>query len=143
MGWGTTMALQELLEQGFGKDQDLNCAEKILYGANIAYQLGLDAEDLKIAAGFGGGMAIESVCGALTGAIMVLGRLFVRERAHESDRIKELTKELFATYTEAMGSICCAPLKDAHRTEELKCQTVIIEAARVLDEIVNREDGQE
>lgn len=140
MGWGTVMSLQELLEQGFGEEQDLNCAEKILYGANTAYQLGFDDEDLKVAAGFGGGMAIESVCGALTAAIMVLGRLYVKGVAHESTRIKDLTKELFDNYTEAMGSIYCAPLKEAHRTEKLKCHTVIVEAARVLDEFVARED---
>jgi hypothetical protein len=40
-------------------------------------------------------MGIEDKCGALTASIMVLGRLFVKERAHESTKIKELTKELF------------------------------------------------
>ncbi|NMB10704.1 MAG: C_GCAxxG_C_C family protein [Firmicutes bacterium] len=131
--------LTELIQAGYGIDQDLNCAETILYGANIAYQLGLDRDDLKVAAGFGGGMAIESVCGALTGAIMVLGRLFVEERAHENSRIKDLTQELFDLYIEEMGSIYCAPLKEAHRTETLKCRMVIIKAAEILDSIVERE----
>ena len=135
--------LVELLESGYGKDKDLNCAEMILHGANIAYQLNFDDEDLKVAAAFGGGMAIESVCGALTAAIMVLGRLFVKERAHESNHIKDLTKELFDAYAKEMGSIYCAPLKEAHRTEELKCQMVIIKAAEILDDIVARESREE
>jgi C_GCAxxG_C_C family probable redox protein len=131
--------LAELIRTGYGIDEDLNCAETILYGANIVYQLGLDGGDLKVAAGFGGGMAIESVCGALTGAIMVLGRLFVEERAHESSRIKDLTQELFDSYTEEMGSIYCAPLKEAHRTETLKCRIVILKAAEILDGIIEGE----
>jgi len=123
----------------YGEKEDLNCAEKILQGANIAYNLGLDKEALKLAAGFGGGMAIEDKCGALTASIMVLGRLFVKNNAHESTRIKELTKELFEEYRKEMDSIDCAPLKERYRTEELKCKNVIIKAAEVLDRIVKRE----
>ena len=131
--------LTDLLRDGFGEKEDLNCAEKLLQAANIAYNLGLDKEALKLAAGFGGGMAIEDKCGALTASIMVLGRLFIKERAHESTRIKELTLELFEEYRKEMGSIDCAPLKDKHRTEELKCRNVIIKASEVLDRIVKRE----
>ena len=131
--------LTELIKQGFGEKEDLNCAEKILQGANTVYGLGLDKEALKLAAGFGGGMAIEDKCGALTASIMVLGRLLVKDRAHESTRIKELTKELFDEYRKEMGSIDCAPLKKKHRTKELKCRNVIIKAAEVLDRIVARE----
>lgn len=131
--------LADLIKQGFGEKEDLNCAEKILYGANTAYSLGLDNEALKLASGFGGGMAIEDKCGALTASIMVLGKLFVAGRAHESSRIKDLTKELFQEYEKEMGSIDCAPLKEKYRTEELKCKNVILKAAEVLDRIVRRE----
>lgn len=131
--------LANLIKQGFGEKDDLNCAEKILQAANLAYGLSLDRESLKLAAGFGGGMAIEDKCGALTASIMVLGKLFVRDRAHESTRIKELTQELFQKYSEEMGSIDCAPLKEKHRMEELKCRNVILKAAEILDRIVERE----
>jgi len=131
--------LRDLIEQGFGEKEDLNCAEKILQAANIAYNLGLDKEALKLVSGFGGGMAIEDKCGALTASIMVLGKLFVKERAHESTKIKELTKELFEEYKKEMGSIDCAPLKEKYRTEELKCRNIIIKAAEILDRIVERE----
>lgn len=135
--------LVELLQAGpgYGVDEGLNCAETILYGANIAYKLGFDPDDLKVAAGFGSGMAIESVCGALTAAIMVLGRILVDERAKGS-RIDELTKELFDAYTEKMGSIYCAPLKEEHRTDAVKCRLVVMKAAEILDEIIERETQQ-
>ena len=95
--------LAKLIKDGFGEEMDLNCAETILYGANEAYNLGLERETMKLAAGFGGGMAIEDLCGALTGSIMVLGKLFVKERAHESNKVKELTTELLDSYRKAMG----------------------------------------
>lgn len=131
--------LAERIKNGFGEKEDLNCAEKILSAANTEYNLGLDNESLKLASGFGGGMAIQDKCGALTAAIMVLGKLFVKKRAHETEKIKELTQELFDEYTKEMGYIDCKPLKEMHRTEELKCRDVIAKAAEILDRIVMRE----
>lgn len=133
------MSLKALIQEGFGNEQDFNCAEKILNGANQVYGLNLPAEALKLAAGFGGGMGIENTCGALTGGVMVLSHMFVKERGHESTRIKELTQELFSTFEAKMGSIVCAPLKKDYRTEELGCTNVIIAAAEVLDTIIERE----
>ncbi|HEX2946707.1 MAG TPA: C-GCAxxG-C-C family (seleno)protein [Clostridia bacterium] len=131
--------LKEMIEQGFGEKEDLNCAEKILQGANIAYKLGLNRESMKLAAGFGGGMGIGDKCGALTASVMVLGCLFVEDRAHESTKIRELTKELFEAYSKEMGAIDCIPLKEKHASGELKCRKVIAKAAEVLDNIVMRE----
>jgi len=103
------------------------------------YQLDLNPQSLRIASGFGGGMAIESVCGALTASIMVLGILFVKDRAHESSKIKTLTQELFNTYQKEMGVIDCTSLKSRYRTDDLKCRHVIAKAAGVLDTIIKRE----
>jgi C_GCAxxG_C_C family probable redox protein len=102
----------------------------------------LTPEALRIASGFGGGMAIGSVCGALTAAIMVLGILFVKDRAHESDKIKILTQELFDTYREQMGDIDCNPLKNRYRREDIKCRDVIAKAAAALDTIIKKEQEE-
>jgi len=131
--------LADLISQGYGNAEDLNCAEKILWGANKSYDLGLELPALKLASGFGGGMAIGSTCGAVAASIMVLGHLFVREKAHEGTRIKALTQEFLQRYEEKMGYIMCNPLKANYRTEELKCYKVIHQAAEILDSIVLRE----
>lgn len=131
--------LSKLIQQGYGEREDFNCAEKILYGANQVYKLGLSEQSLKMAAGFGGGMAIGSVCGTLTASIMVLSILFVKDKAHESSKIKDLTQELFTSYQSEMQEINCDPLKAKYRTEELKCRMVITKAAEILDKIIERE----
>jgi len=110
--------LLELIQGGYGIKEDLNCAETILYGANQVYHLNLKPDSLKLAAAFGGGMAIESVCGVLTASLMVLGKLFVPKVAHQHPEIKELSKELFDVFEKEMGDILCKPLKDNYRTEE-------------------------
>ena len=131
--------LEKLLSEDFGTTEDYNCAEKIVYGANKVYNLGLDKNALKLSAGFGGGMGIESVCGALTGSIIVLSSLYVKDIAHESDKIKQLTQQILASYQKEMGSINCDALKDRYRTPELKCQKVILAAAKILDNIIAQE----
>jgi C_GCAxxG_C_C family probable redox protein len=133
------MRLYDYFKDGFLYKEDWNCAEHMLVGANQAYGLGLDGKALKIAGGFGGGMAVGDVCGALTGAIMVLGVLFVNERAHESDKLKKLTTELLDRYKQIMEEIDCLPLKDKYRNDEIKCRDIILEAAKILDDIVARE----
>ena len=133
--------LKELIQDRYGIKDDLNCAEAILYGANQVYHLNLNPDSLKLAAAFGGGMAmaIESICGVLTASLMVLGKLFVPDVAHKHPEIKELSKELFNTFEKEMGDILCKPLKDNYRTEEKKCRDVILKAAEILVKIVARE----
>lgn len=127
--------LEKLILKGFGNEQKLNCAEKILYGANEIYNLGLGKEDMKLAAGFGGGMGIESTCGAVAASIMVLSKLFVEDVAHESE-IKDIVREFINRYKDEMKSIECAPLKKEFRTDSKGCEDVIVKAAQILDEIV-------
>lgn len=131
--------LYEYLKDVFLYTEDWNCAEHMLVAANKVYGLGLDKQAIKLSAGFGGGLATGDICGALTGAVMVLGALFVEERAHESERIKVLTKELISRYQESMGHIDCEPLKQAYRNDDIKCREVILPAAAILDDIVKRE----
>jgi C_GCAxxG_C_C family probable redox protein len=131
--------LLDFLQTGFGKAEDLNCAEKILWGANLVYGLGITDDDLRLASGFGGGMGIGALCGAAAGAVMVLSRMFVKERAHEGTRIKELTGEFLKRFSERMGSLDCEPIKEKHRSPETGCDFVIFTSAEILDDIVKRE----
>jgi C_GCAxxG_C_C family probable redox protein len=135
--------LSVLVDSGYGEERDLNCAETILWGANLAYDLGLGRNALRLASGFGGGMGIEATCGALTGAVMVLGRLYTRDRSHESPQVKELCERFLRSYRGRMGSIDCAPLKEKYRTEQLKCRAVVREAALLLEELIAEQDGKE
>ena len=131
--------LKELISKGYGIKEDFNCAETILQGANKVYHLNLNQDALKLASAFGEGMGIESVCGALTASLMVLGKLFVPGVAHRYPKIKELNKEFLETFQNEMGDILCKPLKNNYRTEENKCKVVILKAAEILDKIVTRE----
>ena len=84
-------------------------------------------------------MGIESSCGALTGAVMVLSHLFVKERAHESDYIGNLTQEFLLSFEEKMTSIECNILKDKYGDPVKGCRSIIYTASQILEEIVEKE----
>ena len=82
-------------------------------------------------------MAIEETCGALAGAVAVMGILLVEDRAHESERLKESVTAFFRQYEKQMGTINCKFLKDQYREEDpVKCRVIVMEAARILEEIL-------
>ena len=132
------MTLYEYLHNGFGKEEDLNCAEKMLYGANTVYNLGIDKSDSKLAAGFGGGMGLGLTCGILTGAIMAFSKAFIIERGHESTFLKELEFEFVSRFKELTSHTDCTPLKEEYRDPIDGCDYIIFEAAKIFDDIMQR-----
>jgi C_GCAxxG_C_C family probable redox protein len=134
-------SMSRLLREGLSSREDLNCAEAVLTACDRGYDLQLPKEALKLAAGFGGGMGIESTCGALTGGIMALSALFVRDRGHESDYVKTVSREFFDRFRKQTGSIDCDYLKKTMRSETNGCIPVMLAASIILEDIIDREIG--
>ncbi len=129
--------LYDLLKSGFGNEENYNCAERMLYGANQVYNLGLTSEALKLSSGFGGGMGVGATCGALTGAIMAISSRFVETICRDSD-VMDIIKEFLGDYEKEMGYIDCKNLKENYKTEEDGCNKVIFEAAKIFDQIYSK-----
>lgn len=134
--------LLDKVKKFYDAKYDLNCAETMIYAANEEYNLNLDKNTFKTMAAFGGGMAIESVCGVITGAISVLGIIFTIDRGHESTRVKELTAEFINRFNEKCEAINCDKLKLLHRNDEVRCTYMIDAGAVILDDIIKRELGK-
>jgi C_GCAxxG_C_C family probable redox protein len=132
--------LLELILDGFGNEEDYNCAEKIFYGANKAYNMGLSKQTLKLVGGFGGGMFIGDKCGAVVASIMVISNFVNDSVAHQSPKLKRLVLEFQERYTAKNDSTMCKPLKENFSTAEFGCLNIIADAARILDEMVEREN---
>lgn len=131
--------LVETVKKYYDKKYNLNCAETMLYAANEEYNLDLDKKALKTMGGFGGGMAVEDVCGAVTGSIAVIGIIFVIEKAHESDKVKKITGEFIKRFDDKLGTKNCKILKDKYRNDDVRCLKMIETAADILDDIIKKE----
>lgn len=130
-----------------------NCAQSVL--GVFCEDLGMDKETaLKLASGFGAGMARrQEVCGAVSGALMVLG--LKHGQAREDDKAaKETTyrlgREVMDRFQAEFGSCLCRELLPgldlateaghqrykAEGWSEKICQPCVRFAVRVLEEIL-------
>ncbi len=120
--------------------EDHNCAETVVLLGNERYGLGLSDDAFRLLSGFGGGMCVGKTCGAVTGAIAVLGKLAVKDRAHRTENWHELVEGLFAAMNEAFGATDCDDIVPLYRTEEERCCATVDLALEVLDDYL-REQG--
>ena len=129
-----------------------NCSQAVL--SSYSEQFGLDCEKAsRVATGFGGGMRMSSICGAVTGAFMVLGLKFGNSTAKEKEcklktyeKISEFTKRFKARN----DSVICKELLgcDISTPEGSKeaqnkglfttiCPKAVRDAAEILEEMLN------
>jgi len=130
--------LKEKVEKFYSEDNDLNCAESMLYGANEEYGLDLDQKVLDTMSSFGGGMAVGSVCGALTGAVAALGVMFTGDKTLDSEERKAIVAAFYERFQEKIGTDNCKIIKEKHWNEALKCREVVKMSAEVLEEVVRK-----
>jgi C_GCAxxG_C_C family probable redox protein len=136
--WGENMLI-ETAKKYYDPKYDLNCSETILYTVNEEYNLGLNKQTLRVASGFGGGMAIGSTCGVITGAVAVIGIMFTKNTAHKDTLVKELTKEFMEKFKNELGEYNCDTLKEKYKKdEETRCIKMIEISAKILEEIVQK-----
>ena len=93
--------------------QGHNCAQAVLLAHGP--RLGIDADHcLKLAAPFGAGMArTGSTCGAVTGALMVIGLRLghtVADDLATQERCYEVSRDFLARFHERHGTVICREL---------------------------------
>ena len=120
----------------YSKEKDFNCAETILYAANEEYNLNLEKKALKTMAGFGGGMAVGSTCGAIVGAVAVISVMYTNLRGHQSPRVKEMTERLYRRVENKLNYADCKRLKDVYFEQNKRCEDILLVVADVLEEII-------
>jgi len=93
--------------------EGFNCAESIFLAFRERVAPELSPDTVRMATPFGGGLGYAGcLCGALTGAVMILGILEGRTSVDVSrKRPYALSKELHNRFMDKFGSTCCRVLK--------------------------------
>jgi C_GCAxxG_C_C family probable redox protein len=131
--------------------EGLNCAQAVLsaYGP----QFGLDHETaIRIARALGSGMGMGETCGAVTGALMVIGLKHARVKGgflFSKDKTEDIAREFVARFkarnktTECRELLGCdvsvfEGLRTAKKEKHFKkrCPTFVQDAAEILEEIL-------
>jgi len=127
----------KMFEEGF------ICSQAVL--AAFSEKYGLDEKlALKIANGFGGGIARnQEVCGAVSGAIMLIGLKYGKTKSDDSashEHTYELVNDLITKFTEKNGSINCFELLKCKLPEAKQkglfsslCSNYVRDAAEIVD----------
>ncbi len=127
-----------------------NCAQAVL--RQFCAELGLsDRQALMLASGFGGGLHIGSVCGALAGGVMALGLALGFDDPSDKARIDAATKDLVECFRDNVGEIECryilgVDVNDAEQKRKAKeegvyedhCDPAISLTVRKVHDILNR-----
>ena len=133
-------------------EKGYSCAPSVL--STYSEQFGLEKElALKIACGFGGGIGhTGKTCGAVTGAVMVIGLKHGQADVNDEESRQEthkLVKEFIDEFTALHGSVECRELigydlsnpaeleaARASDTRERKCRGFVHDAARILEDVL-------
>ncbi len=132
--------------------RNFNCAQSVL--ASFAGDYGLDEKTaMKLSCGFGAGMGrLQETCGAVTGAIMVLGLKYGKfEEKDEPARetTYQMVRNFCMMFRAVQGTTCCADLLGcdlktqdghehfkAHNLRVSVCEKCIEQAVDILEEIL-------
>ena len=131
--------------------EDLHCSQSVL--AAFSEECGISEEQaFRLGSCFGSGMRRGDVCGACTGALMVLGLLYGETCAgdrEERRRTNELNDLMMARFSEVNGSYLCNDLlgcdvrtpegvqyaRDHHLFTEF-CPKMVANTVEILEEII-------
>lgn len=121
--------------------QGYNCTESMLHTFREELNLDLSDDAMKIATGFGGGLGQAGcMCGALTGAVMVISLLSGRSTPAESrDPIYANAKEFHNRFREHFGATCCRVLNPhdfSTKEQRRSCFRITGETAELLDKFL-------
>jgi C_GCAxxG_C_C family probable redox protein len=142
----------ELFKEGF------NCAQSVFTA--FSHRFGIDEDTAKrISAGLGGGVGrMREVCGAVSGAAMVIGSLVAATEGHDAEgkqKNYELVQEFAKRFTEENGTVICRELlgldvanekspKPEKRTAEYyhkrPCVELVECAAAILQDIIKENE---
>ena len=118
-----------------------HCSEVIFAHIGRFYDPEFDPGLMKLATGFGGGIAEEAdVCGALVGGVMLIGYLYGRSSlAEDQSRCWELSRAFRRRFLEELGGTTCYYFTKGHFNPDNHrkcCYDVVLEAARMLLEML-------
>jgi len=131
--------------------EGFNCSQSVF--AAFSEKSGIDKDlALRIAAGFGGGIArMQQTCGAVTGAVMAIG--YVKghtqpDAVEQKEKVYELTREFVDRFIQRHKTIKCSELLGCsletedgrNQAKELNlfetiCSHCVRDAVEILDEM--------
>ncbi len=117
-------------------DENYNCAEATIRGANDSLGLGLSGEAMKLLSGCGGGMSSGMTCGVLCGCVAALGSMLTEEKGHLSPRLKPGVSGFVKLFAETFGATDCRDLQPVYKRDGIRCAILVEQAQELFNKYV-------
>lgn len=131
---------------------NFNCSQAVF--TTFATEMGIDEElALKVATQFGGGARKGEMCGAVSGALMVLGLKYGHchsDNAEEKAKAYQISEDFMNRFIQKNGTVVCRELlgydlskpEDVEKIKELNlfkttCPEMIRCATELVEEMIN------
>ncbi|MEM2876221.1 MAG: C-GCAxxG-C-C family protein, partial [Candidatus Bathyarchaeia archaeon] len=105
---------------GYNAEEKLNCAENVFITVYDLVEPDFPRETVALTSGFGGGLSrYRSLCGALSGAVAILGMFYgrrdpfkgtIEEREEYKRRTYEIIRRVPEEFKNRFGSLICSEL---------------------------------
>ena len=114
----------------------ISCAQSIFLAASDEYNLGLTKEDAKLVSAFGGGIGCVHICGALAGALSVMGKILIKGDG-PSPEFRAAATGFLKEFEQEFGSTMCAQLTPKYKTEDRHCADLVLQCGNLLEKYLN------
>ena len=136
--------LSQISEQaGSLLDEGYHCSEAVLWAGMQLFLEQISPEMQRLATPFAGGIGgtNEDICGALTGAIMVIGALYGRQDGTSDDAdCQQLAAEFHRLFKEEFGYTCCRDIKEGWRGKpgQESCNILVCKTCQLLLDLLEK-----
>ena len=111
-----------------------NCAEAMLIGSNEYYDLNLNKNTFNTMIGFGGGINIDDLCGAISGGVASIGATLGGDsKPDEKEVVRKITIDFINAFELKKSCIECKQLKSLYRDEHSKCADLVKDTGEILE----------
>ncbi len=143
------LSLENVMKSSIGEYlRGAHCSEVIFKDVTKAWNHNFDESLVRVATPFGGGIAERGdACGALVGALMVIGYLFGRSSLYESQSFcLELSRKFYDGFKNQFSATTCYGIRGHIFTWEthVECAETVRQSINLLWELLNyaQETGQ-
>lgn len=136
--------IQQLSEQaGAMLDEGYHCSEAMLWAGKQLFPQQISPEMQRLATPFAGGIGgtNEDICGALAGAIMVIGAGYGRQDGiSEDSECLNIAAEFHKIFKEEFRYTCCSDIKENWRGKpgQENCNILVCKTCQLLLELLNK-----
>ncbi|MGI6607900.1 MAG: C-GCAxxG-C-C family protein [Erysipelotrichaceae bacterium] len=128
---------KDLVLDYYRKENDLSCSEAMIKAGNDYFKLNMTEDCFKAFSGFSRGMYGNCTCGAVSSSVAILSLMYVENGAHNSTLMRNKVSRFVELFKKQLSTTECEKLRELHHNPELRCQKMMMVAAKLVEKVID------